>query len=80
MSIFKLFKTKGPSLKPSLGFNFSNDFANQTCRCIQQELDLSELTGMDTSAYQHSKEMLKKKSEELLSEYLTSDRQRDLFK
>jgi len=80
MSIFKLFKTKGASLKPGLGLDFSKDFANQACRCVQQELDLSQLTWMDTSGYQHSKEALKEKNKALMSEYLTSDRQKDLFK
>jgi hypothetical protein len=79
MSIFKLFKTKGPSIKPSLGFNFSKDFVNQECLCVQQELDLSELIWMDVSAYNHSKKMLKKQSEIIMSQFLTSDRQRDLF-
>ena len=80
MSIFKLFRTKSPSLKPGLGFNFSKDFTNQDCRCVQQELDLSELIWMDASAYAHSRKMLKKQSEIVMSQYLTSDRQKDLFK
>jgi len=32
------------SLKQGLELNFSKDFADQDCQCIQQELDLSELT------------------------------------
>ena len=80
MSIFNLFKTKQPSLKPGLELNFSNDFVNQACRCVQQEFDLSELIWMDTSAHRHSKEMLKEKRKELMNKYLTADRQRDLFK
>ena len=58
MSIFKLFKAKQASIKPGLGFDFSKDFANQDCRCVQQELDLSELIWMDASAYTHSRKML----------------------
>ena len=80
MSIFNLFKTKQPSLKPGLELNFYNDFVNQACRCVQQEFDLSELIWMDTSAHRHSKEMLKEKRKELMRKYLTADRQRDLFK
>ena len=80
MSIFKLFKTKNPSLKPSLELNFSKDFNNQSCRCVQQELDLSELIWMDTSTLKSSKEALKEKSKVLMSKYLTADRQKDLFK
>ncbi|WPE18722.1 hypothetical protein [Candidatus Thioglobus autotrophicus] len=79
MSIFKLFRTKSPSLKPGLGFDFSKDFANQDCRCVQQELDLSELIWMDTSAYQHSKKMLKKNSSIAIKTYLGFNPQRDLF-
>ena len=80
MSVFKFFKTNSPSLKPGLGFDFSKDFADQDCRCVQQELDLSELIWMDASAYAHSRKMLKKQSEIVMSQYLTSDRQKDLFK
>jgi len=67
-------------LKQGLELNFSKDFADQDCQCIQQELDLSELTWMDTSAHQNVKKKLKEKSEIIMSEYLASDRQRDLFK
>jgi len=56
MSLFNFFKTNSASLKPGLELNFSKDFANQDCRCVQQELDLSELTWMDTSAYRNSKQ------------------------
>jgi len=63
MSILKLFKTKDPSLKPGLELNFSKDFNNHSCRCVQQELDLSELVWMDASPYQHVKEKLKENSE-----------------
>ena len=79
MSILKLFKTKQPSLKPGLELNFSKEFANQDCRCVQQELDLSELIWMDASAYSNTKQVLKKKSRILIDQYLTSDRQKDLF-
>ncbi len=80
MSIFKLFKTKSPSLKPGLELNFSNDFSSQSCRCIQQELDLSELIWMNTSTLKSSKGTLKEKGKVLMSKYLTADRQKDLFK
>ncbi len=79
MSIFNLFKTKEPSLKQGLEFDFSKDFDNQECRCVQQELDLSELTWMDTSAYQHTKEMLKRNSSITIRTYLGFSPQRDLF-
>jgi len=39
MSIFNLFKTKQPSLKPGLELDFSSDFVNQACRCVQQEFN-----------------------------------------
>ena len=80
MSVFKFFKTNSPSLKQGLELDFSKDFADQDCRCVQQELDLSELIWMDARAYAHSRKMLKKQSEIVMSQYLTSDRQKDLFK
>ena len=79
-SLFNIFKGSAPSLKPGLEFDFSKEFTNQECRCVQQDLDLSELIWMDTSAYTHSKQILKEQSEVSVSEYLTSDRQKDLFK
>jgi hypothetical protein len=79
MSIFKLFKIKQPSLKPGLGLNFSREFENHDCRCVQQELDLSELTWMDTTTHQNAKAMLKKNSDIAVRTYLGFDPQRDLF-
>ena len=78
--LFSIFKGNSPSLKPGLEFDFSKEFTNQECRCVQQDLDLSELTWMDTTPHQSSKEVLKEQSEVSVSEYLTSDRQKDLFK
>ena len=80
MSILKLFKTKDLSLKPGLELNFSKDFNNHSCRCVQQELDLLEFVWMDASPYQHAKEKLKENSEIITSKYLTADRQKGLFK
>jgi hypothetical protein len=80
MSIFKLFKTKQPSLKPGLELNLFKEFENQDCRCVQQELNLSELVWMDTSSHQQAKQKLKEKSKDLMNKYLTADRQKDLFK
>jgi len=79
MSLFNFFKANSASLKSGLELNFSKDFANQDCRCVLQELDLSELTWMDTSAYCHSKKKLKHQSEVMASEYFSPDWQRDLF-
>jgi hypothetical protein len=79
MSIFKLFKIKQPSLKPGLGLNFSREFDNHDCRCVQQELDLSELTWMDTATHQHAKARLKQDSSIAVRTYLGFNPQRDLF-
>ena len=78
--MFNIFKRNSASLKQGLELNFSKDFVDQNCRCVQQDLDLSELIWMDTSKHQSVKEKLKDKSEIIMSEYLTSNRQRDLFK
>jgi len=45
--MFNIFKRNSASLKQGLELNFSKDFADQDCQCIQQEFDLSELTWMD---------------------------------
>ncbi len=79
MSVFKFFKTNSPSLKPGLGFDFSKDFADQDCRCVQQELDLSELIWMDTSSYKHAKEAFNNRSAIAIQTYLSFNSQRDLF-
>ena len=78
-SLFNIFKGSAPSLKPGLEFDFSKEFTNQECRCVQQDLDLSELTWMDTTPHQYSKEVLKEQTKFLADGYLTSDRQKDLF-
>ena len=78
--MFNIFKRNSVSIKQGLELNFSKDFVDQNCRCVQQDLDLSELIWMDTSAHHNVKEKLKEKSEMIKSEYLISNRQRDLFK
>ncbi|MBT3195429.1 MAG: hypothetical protein HN338_03020 [Candidatus Ruthia sp.] len=57
----------------------SNEFANAACQCVQQELDLSELNWMDTSAYTRSKEMLRHSSAIAIRTRLAFNKQRDLF-
>ena len=79
MSVFKFFKTNSPSLKQGLELDFSKDFADQDCRCVQQELDLSELTWMDASSYKQTKETLKTGSINSLKARLASNDQHDLF-
>ena len=55
-----------------------NDFANSSCKCIQQELTMST-KWMDTSSYTKSKALLKLKSQEINKLLLRSKRQVDFF-
>jgi hypothetical protein len=55
------------------------EFSNSDCRCVQQELDLSETEWMDTSAYKNAKEVLRKQSVEAINAQINSKKQRDLF-
>ena len=57
----------------------SVEFNNSDCKCIQQELDISEIKWMDTSAYKNAKEMLRKQSAKTINTQINSKRQRDLF-
>ncbi|MEO1890159.1 MAG: hypothetical protein ABGX45_00515 [Candidatus Thioglobus sp.] len=73
MSIFNIFSNK-PIDETSVD-SYHHEFVNSECKCVQQELDLSELNWMDTSAYVRSKEMLKYSS----TTRLAFNKQRDLF-
>ncbi len=73
MSLFNIFSNRD---KIS---GASKDFVNAECRCVQQELDLSELNWMDTSAYVRSKQMLKQHSAIAIQTRLAFNKQRDLF-
>ena len=57
----------------------STEFNNSACKCVQQELDISETTWIDTTPYENTKKALKVKSRELMVEQYKSDNQRDLF-
>jgi hypothetical protein len=73
MSLFNIFTNRSQTL------NVSKEFSNAACQCVQQELDLSELNWMDTSAYVRSKEMLKRSSTIAIRTRLAFNKQRDLF-
>jgi hypothetical protein len=73
MSLFNIFSNK-PIDETSVD-SYHHEFVNSECKCVQQELDLSELNWMDTSAYVRSKEMLKYSS----TTRLAFNKQRDLF-
>ena len=73
MSLFNIFTNRSQTL------NVSKEFASAACQCVQQELDLSELNWMDTSAYVRSKEMLKHSSTIAIRTRLAFNKQRDLF-
>ena len=57
----------------------SKEFKDSSCRCVQQELDVSEIQWMDASAYQNTKKILKIKSKEIKRMILRSKDQVDLF-
>ena len=57
----------------------ADDFKNSTCRCVQQEMDLSELTWIDTSSYKKLKQTLKNQNEETRRMSLLNQPQMDLF-
>ena len=77
MSLFNIFSNK-PINKTSVD-GLHREFANQACRCVQQELDLSELTWMDTTPHQRVKAKLKQDSSIAVRTYLGFNPQRDLF-
>ncbi len=74
--MMKLFNYKLQLTKTSTNIN---DFKNSACRCVQQELDLSELTWMDTSSYNKSKERLRRSIKEVRKIIALSKPQIDLF-
>ena len=57
----------------------STEFNNSACKCVQQELDISETILVDTTPYENAKKVLKVKSSELMVEQYKSNNQRDLF-
>jgi hypothetical protein len=57
----------------------STEFNNSACKCVQQELDISETTWVDTTPYENAKKVLKIKSRELMVGQYKSNNQRDLF-
>ena len=72
----KSFKFKKSSNQASE--DFSKDFKESHCRCVQQELVMST-TWIDVSNFKNAKKMLKTKSIEMLKAIRKSQSQRDLF-
>ena len=78
MKLFKsLFTPK--TNKPVHCSMISKEFSNSDCKCVQQELDISETKWMDTSAYKNVKEILKKQSVKATNAQIASKKQKDLF-
>jgi hypothetical protein len=77
MSLFNIFSNKPINKTSADGLH--REFANQACRCVQQELDLSELTWMDATPHQRAKVRLKQDSSIAVRTYLGFNPQRDLF-
>ena len=67
------FKRKVAQVSSSIEFN------NSACKCVQQELDLSETTWMDTTPYTNAKKALKSISVDTMVARYKSNEQRDLF-
>jgi len=57
----------------------SDEFSNSDCKCIQQNLDLSDLTQADHKIYEKSKQRLSESSKEAMQAILKARDQRDLF-
>ena len=77
MSIFNIFSNK--SINETLVDSCHNEFVNSECKCVQQELDLSERTWIDKSAYTRSKQALRHSSYIAVRTYLGFNKQMELF-
>ena len=75
MKLFKSFLSK--AIKPRE--STANEFKASSCKCVQQNLDLSELTWIDTTPYTRLMENSKARNKETLRVILKSKDQRDLF-
>jgi len=60
-------------------FKAQDDIKNSACRCVQQEMDLSELTWMDTSSYKSIQQVLKRNTSKVNKVIALSKPQMDLF-
>jgi len=77
MRLFNIFTNR--SRTDNSKSDTSKEFTNTDCRCVQQELDLSELIWMDTSTYIRSKQELRRSSIIAIRMRLASNKQSDLF-
>ncbi len=59
--------------------DISVEFNNSNCKCIQQELDISETSYGDMAPYTNAKIALKAASKKAMMARYKSDEQRDLF-
>ncbi len=59
--------------------SFNTDFDGGECKCVQQNLDLSDLTQADSKVYEKSKQKLSEFSREAMRSILKARDQRDLF-
>jgi len=77
-SLFSI-KPKASEISRLKGLVTSKEFKDSSCRCVQQELDISEMQWMDARTYQNTKKILKIKSKEIKRMILRSKDQVDLF-
>jgi len=73
------FNYKPESTEVYTSIKGADDFKNAKCKCVQQEMDLSELTWIDTSSYKKLKQTLKCQNAETRRVNLLSKTQMDLF-
>jgi hypothetical protein len=77
MSLFNIFSNK--SIDETSVDSYHHEFVNSECKCLQQELDLSERTWIDKSAYTQSKQALRCSSYIAVRTYLGFNKQMELF-
>jgi hypothetical protein len=67
------FKRKAAQVSPSIEFN------NSACKCVQQELDISETIWVDAAPYIKFKKGIKARNKKSIRLILQSKAQKDLF-
>jgi hypothetical protein len=77
MSIFNIFSNK--PINEVSADSYHNEFVNSECKCVQQELDLSERTWIDKSAYTRLKKKSRCGTYIAIRTYLGFNKQMELF-
>ena len=77
MSLFNIFSNK--SIDETSVDSYHHEFVNSECKCVQQELDLSERTWIDKSAYTRLKQRSRCDTYIAVRTYLGFNKQMELF-